>query len=119
MHHPDGLYDPRQYLERLQEHYVLECVRQQVMQSGQADLEWSALEGPLLEHIRERRRYGDAALDRPLYVVVEKILGRGEPIPEDWPVHGTTGYEFLNTLNGLFVESANASLFRRIYQRWS
>src|SRR5205807_10125082 len=78
--HPDGLYDPRQYLERLQEHYVLECVRQQVMQSGQADLEWSALEGPLLEHIRERRRYGDAALDRPLYVVVEKILGRGEPI---------------------------------------
>src|SRR5262249_30626560 len=48
----------------------------------------------------------------------EKILGKAEPIPETWPVHGTTGYEFLNTLNGLFVDSANALALSRIYHRW-
>ena len=41
---------------------------------------------------------------RPLYVVVEKILAPDEPLPEDWPVHGTSGYDFLNMVNGLFVD---------------
>ena len=40
--------------------------------------------------------------DPRFYVVVEKILGRDEPMPGDWPVAGTTGYEFLNALNGVF-----------------
>jgi (1->4)-alpha-D-glucan 1-alpha-D-glucosylmutase len=39
------------------------------------------------------------------YVVVEKILGGDERLPADWKVHGTTGYDFLNTLNGVFVSS--------------
>ena len=38
------------------------------------------------------------------YIVVEKILGRDEPLPREWPVRGTTGYDFLNALNGIFVE---------------
>ena len=36
--------------------------------------------------------------------MVEKILGRDEQMPAEWPVAGTTGYEFLNTLNGIFVK---------------
>ena len=40
----------------------------------------------------------------PLYVLVEKILGTDEPLPDDWPVAGTTGYDFLNLLNGLFTK---------------
>jgi (1->4)-alpha-D-glucan 1-alpha-D-glucosylmutase len=39
------------------------------------------------------------------YVVVEKILEPGEQLPESWPVAGTTGYEFLNTAGGLFVDT--------------
>ena len=39
----------------------------------------------------------------PLFVVVEKILGPDEPLPEKWPVDGTTGYDFTNQMNGLFV----------------
>ena len=39
-------------------------------------------------------------------VVVEKILSHGERLPPDWPVDGTTGYEFLNALNGVFVKPA-------------
>ncbi len=41
----------------------------------------------------------------PMWIVVEKIFGPGESIPLDWPVQGTTGYDFLNDLNGLFVHA--------------
>jgi (1->4)-alpha-D-glucan 1-alpha-D-glucosylmutase len=51
-------------------------------------------------------------------VVVEKILGLGESLPEDWPVYGTSGYHFLNLLNGLFVESANVQAFTQLYNDW-
>jgi (1->4)-alpha-D-glucan 1-alpha-D-glucosylmutase len=37
------------------------------------------------------------------YTVVEKILGDGEPLPSTWPVAGTSGYDFLTRVNGLFV----------------
>ncbi|HWB86155.1 MAG TPA: malto-oligosyltrehalose synthase [Bryobacteraceae bacterium] len=51
-----------------------------------------------------RRLQTRAAEGAPLYVVVEKILGRDEPLPREWPVNGTTGYDFLNALNGIFIE---------------
>ncbi|RUO98482.1 malto-oligosyltrehalose synthase [Hyphomicrobium sp.] len=38
-----------------------------------------------------------------MYLVVEKILGEGEDVRTDWPVDGTTGYEFIRDLSGLFV----------------
>ena len=44
-------------------------------------------------------------LARRFPIVVEKILSRGETLPADWPIDGTVGYEFLNALNGLFVDS--------------
>ena len=55
--------------------------------------------------------------DRPLYVVAEKILSGGERLPTRWAVHGTTGYNFLNDLNGLFVDVAQARRMRRVYAR--
>jgi (1->4)-alpha-D-glucan 1-alpha-D-glucosylmutase len=47
-----------------------------------------------------------ARLPSGAYRVVEKILASGESLPEDWPVHGTTGYDFLGLVNGLFVDPA-------------
>jgi len=38
------------------------------------------------------------------YVVVEKILAGNEQLPSDWQTHGTTGYDFLNFLNGAFID---------------
>ena len=38
------------------------------------------------------------------WLVAEKILEPGENLPADWPVAGTTGYDFLNQVNGLFVQ---------------
>jgi (1->4)-alpha-D-glucan 1-alpha-D-glucosylmutase len=40
----------------------------------------------------------------PLYLLVEKILGRDEDLRSDWPVAGTTGYEFITALAGLLVD---------------
>ena len=55
--------------------------------------------------------------DRPLYVVAEKILSGREQLPASWPVHGTTGYNFLNQVNGLFVDAGNARRMRKVYSR--
>jgi (1->4)-alpha-D-glucan 1-alpha-D-glucosylmutase len=41
---------------------------------------------------------------RPLYLVIEKILAPDERLPESWPIDGTTGYEFADLVNGLFVD---------------
>jgi (1->4)-alpha-D-glucan 1-alpha-D-glucosylmutase len=119
--HPDGLYDPRQYLERLQQHYVLACARE-VFESDPAfhGLEWEELEGELREKWASR---GDDARSEsstsPLYVVVEKILGTGEPLPDDWATHGTSGYDFLNVLNGLFVDPDDDKPLARAYREWT
>ncbi|WP_058042364.1 malto-oligosyltrehalose synthase [Streptomyces roseifaciens] len=43
------------------------------------------------------------------WTVVEKILGRDERLPGDWPVAGTTGYDALRHLDGLFVDPAGAA----------
>jgi len=54
--------------------------------------------------------------DAPFYVVVEKILERGENLPEDWATHGTTGYEFITECAGLFVRTEAADEFSALYR---
>lgn len=59
-----------------------------------------------------------AALGRPgqsLWTVVEKILAPGESLSADWMVHGTTGYDFLNSVNGLFIDPSHAATFATLY----
>ena len=87
--HVDGLYDPGLYLKALQS--------------------WARQElAPVLEDPQ-----------KPLFIVVEKILGDKEPLPHDWPVYGATGYEFLILANGLFVDQRHERLFTDIYQRFT
>jgi (1->4)-alpha-D-glucan 1-alpha-D-glucosylmutase len=54
--------------------------------------------------------------DLPLYVLAEKILSPGESLPA-WPIHGTTGYDFLNLVNSLFVDPDGLGRLRRHYRR--
>lgn len=49
------------------------------------------------------------------HVVAEKILAHGERLPDTWPIAGTTGYGFLNALNGLFVATGNEKAMRQLY----
>ena len=62
---------------------------------------------------RLRRRFKD------VYILVEKILDPAERLPDDWPVQGTTGYEFANMLNALFVRQENEDNFTSIYTQFS
>jgi (1->4)-alpha-D-glucan 1-alpha-D-glucosylmutase len=92
--HIDGLYDPELYLKELQRGAV------------------RALRGGQSTDGRNR------SLNKPsFYVMVEKILGRNEELRENWATQGTTGYDFLNLLNGVFVDRSNEGAFRKIWQR--
>ena len=56
---------------------------------------------------RLRQRLNELREGEP-YVVVEKILGRDEPLHDDWPVHGTTGYDFMTDVGALLHDPAGA-----------
>ncbi|HYD48650.1 MAG TPA: alpha-amylase family glycosyl hydrolase, partial [Terriglobales bacterium] len=88
--HIDGLYDPLQYLDRLQ--------RAIAGESG------SEAQGPSPSWF---------------FVVVEKILSTGEVLPERWPVFGTSGYDFLNDLNRLFIDHSRERRCQQIYRRFT
>jgi (1->4)-alpha-D-glucan 1-alpha-D-glucosylmutase len=57
------------------------------------------------------------ALGQPIYIVVEKILAPFERLRASWLISGTTGYEFANLVNGLFVDPSAEFAFDRIYAR--
>lgn len=57
--------------------------------------------------------------NREAYLVVEKILIGKESLRPEWPIDGTTGYEFGNLVNGLFVDSSSAVKFDRIYHAFT
>ncbi len=114
--HPDGLWDPARYFRNLQRHTILALARRHFDGDEEA---WTEVETLLNEQYMTAYREDPHSLAaRPLYVVVEKILGHGETLPDSWPVDGTSGYEFLNLVNGLFVESANAKTFDAIYSEF-
>jgi len=83
--HPDGLYNPAQYFERLR-HSIAVAVNNSENESR--------------------------------YVVIEKIFTGLERLPAEWPVCGTTGYDFANLVSGLFVDPAAATRFERIYRQF-
>ncbi|MBA4015807.1 MAG: malto-oligosyltrehalose synthase [Pirellula sp.] len=60
-----------------------------------------------------------AAPVAPLYVLVEKILGPDEPLPESWPVAGTTGYDFTHLLNSLFITPEGYAAVEKQYLRFT
>ena len=53
------------------------------------------------------------------WIVVEKILEPGECLPHDWPVAGTTGYDFLNQTNALFVNPENERVLTAFYAEFT
>jgi (1->4)-alpha-D-glucan 1-alpha-D-glucosylmutase len=53
------------------------------------------------------------------YVAVEKILAANEKLPGDWRTSGTTGYDFLNYLNGVFVDRKGYEKLKEIYAEFT
>jgi (1->4)-alpha-D-glucan 1-alpha-D-glucosylmutase len=97
--HPDGLLDPQQYMADLNGRLREACEENGGAQSS-AD--------PVPQ-----------APCWPLYVVVEKILTRDEELPADWPVCGTTGYDFLNLVSGMLVDQRGVRQLTDAYTRFT
>ena len=115
--HPDGLFDPAGYFERLQEAVLYEYLSRDEHFSRHDPL---ALRQSIQQWRRnEKQEDPSGPVRRPLYLVVEKILTGAESLPEHWTVHGTSGYDFMNDLNGVFVDSSHEKLFSQIYTRFT
>ena len=52
---------------------------------------------------------------KDFYLVVEKILARHESLREEWPVEGTSGYEFCNLVTGLLTDPDGEASFTGTY----
>ncbi len=86
--HPDGLYQPLEYFQKLQRR----CAE--------------VLKRPSSED------------NRAIYLVAEKILMRDEKLRHDWPVHGTTGYDFTNDVAGVLVNRAAEDAITKSFKRF-
>jgi (1->4)-alpha-D-glucan 1-alpha-D-glucosylmutase len=86
--HGDGLYDPVGYYQRLNDKISA------------------------ILHV-------DTEQDTPpIYIVAEKIVANYEYLSTNWPIHGTTGYEFANIVNGVFIDSAAEKSLTHCYTRF-
>lgn len=115
--HPDGLYDPKKYLELVQLHFLLSLASDIFHSDPPKNVMWSEVESQLRDEL-SLLLHDSGPQFRPLYVVVEKILAGNEHLPDSWRTYGTSGYDFLNMVNGLFVDSANAEKFTQLYSDW-
>ena len=86
--HPDGLYLPKEYLEALQRR----CAK--------------TLGMPLPKD------------GRAVYMIAEKILTGAEKLRPDWPLHGTTGYDFANQSAGVLVDGSAEGVITKTFHRF-
>ncbi len=86
--HPDGLYLPRAYFEKLQQRCA-KALAIALPQDGRA-----------------------------IYMVAEKILTGAETLRKDWLVHGTTGYDFANQVAQLLVDSSAETEITKTFHRF-
>ncbi len=107
--HPDGLLNPAQYFTRLQMLFAAgRCCGAEASNAADED----GIELAVKPAFREQ---GNGEMT-PLYLLVEKILERGEQLPA-WPVDGTVGYDFTNLVNGVLIDSRNERYFTNMYDR--
>ena len=91
--HPDGLFDPEQYFHDLQEHFRMA----NPVPTGCDPGPWQG----------------------GIFLIAEKVLVGQEELRRSWEVAGTTGYSFLNLLNGLFVDKSRKRALLRLYEQFT
>jgi (1->4)-alpha-D-glucan 1-alpha-D-glucosylmutase len=97
---------------------ILRLARQEPVDGLRID-HIDGLRDPLAYLNRLREQLGnDSTVPGDVAIFVEKILARTERLPQDWPVSGTTGYDFLNALNAMFVDPKGAKCIEEIYDRF-
>jgi isoamylase len=87
--HTDGLYDPEGYFLALQ------------------------------ASVRQALHHAEKPTNAPIYLVAEKILNQGEELRKGWAISGTTGYDFLAAIGGLFVDAAAEEDMTALYAEFA
>jgi (1->4)-alpha-D-glucan 1-alpha-D-glucosylmutase len=114
---------------RVEEPRVFEARHAQILQLIK-EAKVSGLRADHIDGLRDPlvylQRIQDAARRKPkdkaaknLFIIVEKILARNEALPKEWPICGTTGYDFLNLINGVFIDPKGLKSLRQIYERFT
>src|SRR5207253_1248806 len=91
--HPDGLYSPREYFEKLQQR----CAK--ALGTVAAGVPPASPRNAADTVVTTKKR--------AIYMLAEKILTGSETLRKDWPVHGTTGHDFANQVTQLLVDSSS------------
>jgi (1->4)-alpha-D-glucan 1-alpha-D-glucosylmutase len=86
-------------------------------------LEWlekGVADGVRVDHpdgLRDLRQYFERLRSRSpdTWIIAEKILQPGELLRADWPIEGTTGYDFLNICNGLMMHDEGLEELSNVY----
>lgn len=115
--HIDGLFDPFNYLEMLQQAILCEWASDLLSPDEKMREDLRVVIRAWREQEKSRDQCSPAV--RPFYVVAEKILSHGELLPDNWALYGTSGYDFLNDLNGIFIDSRNEEAMKKIYTRFT
>jgi (1->4)-alpha-D-glucan 1-alpha-D-glucosylmutase len=85
-------------------------------------IERGMIDGLRIDHVDglyDPLAYLERLQTKPLYVVVEKILAAYERLPETWPIHGTTGYEFAALTTSWLVCNEYETRMTRRYRQFS
>ena len=85
--HTDGLYEPQAYFRLLQ------------------------------DRLRDALRGAGKQVKGQVYVVAEKILEPGEELPRTWQIAGTSGYDYIAAVNGLWVDAEAEARLTNLYAR--
>jgi (1->4)-alpha-D-glucan 1-alpha-D-glucosylmutase len=88
--------------------------------------EWlmdGALDGVRVDHpdgLRDPQQYFERLRSRApqAWIIAEKILQPNESLRSDWPIAGTSGYDFLNLCNGLLVHGPGLERLSEVYQEF-
>jgi (1->4)-alpha-D-glucan 1-alpha-D-glucosylmutase len=84
-------------------------------------LQEGVLDGIRVDHpdgLRDPKQYFERLRQRApkVWILGEKILEPGEQMRGDWQINGTTGYDFLNQVGGLFVDAEKEEKLSQVYR---
>jgi (1->4)-alpha-D-glucan 1-alpha-D-glucosylmutase len=99
--HPDGLHDPAEYFRRLQEGCFAALCTGKLGEQEAAENIRNIYHDRLAEN-------PEGGLRKPFFIIGEKILMESERLSPEWPIFGTTGYGFMNSVNAVLIDSTSA-----------
>ncbi|MFI0976665.1 malto-oligosyltrehalose synthase [Streptomyces sp. NPDC021093] len=99
---------------------ILQLVRDGVVEGLRVDHpDGLAAPGDYLRQLADAATEAVDGSGRTVWTVVEKVLTGEERLPADWPVAGTTGYDALHRIDGLFNDPTGADELTELYRTFA